>query len=248
MLEPMDKADVVKPYMSKDGYVKANVLRGGYEIEMLYLEMSKIGGLICGGYVRWMCSQADQPVPPGDIDVYFPSEKDYERAKALFTNKYGLSVKHENAVSLTFAKPPVGNALRGCRDIQLIKPINEGNVNTIHTGIEDVLNNFDFTVVRAGLLNPRLALIDADFDHDEPRKILRLKNIHCPVGSTLRCMKYSRKGYWLPPTQALKLFFDWDQRPDEYINRLVEFVTKANDGEGLTRKEIDEMEAMMRID
>lgn len=238
----------IPKYASKQGFVDTDILRGGYEVERLYHEMYKLGGVICGGYVRWMCSPADVPVPAGDVDVYFPEERDFERAKLVLQSRYGLVKKHENAVSYTFAKPHNGSRLRGCPDIQLIKPVEEGRIMTVNKGIEEVLVNFDFTVVRAGLVSPRVARVDADYNHDEQRKILRLKNIHCPVGSTLRCMKYSKKGYWLPPTQALKLFFDWDNRTPEYRDKLIDFLMKANDGMGLTQQEIDEMEAMFQVD
>lgn len=113
---------------------------------------------------------------------------------------------------------------------------------------EEVLSNFDFTVVRAAILSPNTVLVDADFMHDEENKILRLKNIHCPISSTLRCMKYAAKGYWLPPIQALSLFLDWDNRSDDYRRELAEYLAKANGGEGLTQEEIDHLEELMRID
>jgi len=61
-------------------------------------------------------------------------------------------------------------------------------------------------------------------------------------------MKYSRKGYWLRPFECLKLFIDWTDRPDDYRVKLVEFLRKASENDGLTQAEVDELEAMMRID
>jgi len=131
--------------------------------------------------------------------------------------------------------------------IQIIKPVKEGKIVATGT-LTDILENFDFTVVRCGLLSPNSALVDADFEHDEPRRILRLKNIHCPISSTLRCMKYSKKGYWLPPMQAVRLFLDWDLRGLDWKSKLMDFLRQAESGEGLTKKDIDELEAMMRVD
>jgi len=91
-------------------------------------------------------------------------------------------------------------------------------------------------------------MVDSDFPHDEKRRLLRFKNIHCPISSTLRCMKYSRKGYFLKPFEALKLFTDWDNRDDEYRTKLTAFLQKTAEEGGLSRREIDELEAMMRID
>jgi len=95
---------------------------------------------------------------------------------------------------------------------------------------------------------PDRALVDADFMHDEEKKILRIKNIHCPISSTLRCMKYARKGYWLPPMQCCRLFIDWEERDEEYREKIIEFLKKSDMGEGLTKADIEEMEALMRID
>ena len=245
MTKKEKKEERMEPtYISRDGFVNVKVLRGYTELEAVHDLVVKFGGIICGGYVRWMCSTAEAPVLPGDLDIYFENDRDFEEASRKIM--LYLPVKHENEISRTFLRARSGPFV-GAPDIQLIKPVSEGKVET-NGDMQKVLENFDFTVVRAGLNSSRGAFVDADFAHDEAKKILRLKNIHCPVGSTLRCMKYSKKGYWLPPTQALRLFFDWDMRSDEYKAELIRFVTMANNGTGLTQKEIDEMEKMMRID
>jgi hypothetical protein len=114
--------------------------------------------------------------------------------------------------------------------------------------METILKNFDFTIIRVGILSEEEVLADADFEHDEKNRLLRFKNIHCPVSSTLRCMKYSRKGYYLRPFESLKLFIDWSNRTDDYRAELVGFLEKADEGDGLTREEVDELEKLMRID
>lgn len=247
MLEPLEvEQERLQPaYVSKEGWDTLPILRGYTEIQNVHRTAMKHDGFICGGYVRWMCSTNEVPIPAGDVDIYFPDEKDFEAAHFDFRIN-GCTVKHENEVSVTYHKVKEGYYL-GAPDIQLIKPLAEGRMVT-NGDMSNVLNNFDFTVVRAGLINRMTAMVDADFAHDEAGRILRLKNIHCPVGSTMRCMKYSKKGYWLPPTQALELFFDWDSRTDEYKNELIRFVTMANEGKGLTEEEINTMEKMMRVD
>ncbi|MDD5459737.1 MAG: hypothetical protein PHF37_10140, partial [Phycisphaerae bacterium] len=72
--------------------------------------------------------------------------------------------------------------------------------------------------------------------------------IHCPVSATLRCMKYSRKGYFLRPFECMKLFIDWSNRDQSYRDKLVDFLTKAGQEEGLSKDDVEELEAMMRID
>jgi hypothetical protein len=130
--------------------------------------------------------------------------------------------------------------------IQLIKPRKTGNM--VATGpMQEVLENFDFTVVRAGLLSPDTALVDRDFWDDEKHQRLQIKNIHCPVGSTYRCAKYIKKGYSIRPKEMIKLFLDWDQRDEEYRDLLKTNLIKGRES-GLTQEEIDELEALLWID
>jgi len=76
--------------------------------------------------------------------------------------------------------------------------VDEGAVVTIGT-LEDILDNFDFTVVRAAILNRHEVMVDRDFMADEGNRRLVFKNIHCPVSSLLRALKYARKGYYMRP-------------------------------------------------
>lgn len=249
--ESEDKKDPksVPTYLSKDGFEKVPVLRGMTEIEPIFTMVMHLEGVICGGYVRYMCSPALSVHKAGDVDIYFPEEREYLEFKEWMESEHKMKPKHENAISLTYSRmtSDAGHPLFRCPVLQIIKPTEEGAI-VAKGSIEKIISNFDFTVVRAGLLSKITALVDADFMHDERLKILRLKNIHCPISSTLRCMKYARKGYWLPPMQALSLFLDWENRDDEYRSRLKEFLMMANAGEGFTKKEIDELEAMMRVD
>jgi hypothetical protein len=56
-------------------------------------------------------------------------------------------------------------------------------------------------------------------------------------------MKYRSKGYWPPTLEILKLFFDWDERDEEYKMNIFQFFQK----EDPTKEEIDEMERLMRV-
>ena len=240
--------DIIKPkYISKPGFIKAKVRRGFTEIEYLWNFLPVADAFICGGYVRYMCSPSPNPVPAGDIDIYFKDVVAFDVMKARF-GAAGFEIKFENDVSVSFNKiTNPDNPFFGSQPVQLIKPILEGAI--VATGsMEEIVKNFDFTVIRCGLMDPKTALVDADFMHDEERKILRIKNIHCPISSTLRCMKYSRKGYWLPPMQCCRLFIDWEERDDEYREKILEFLTKSDKGKGLTKSDIEEMEVLMRID
>jgi hypothetical protein len=47
---------------------------------------------------------------------------------------------------------------------------------------------------------------------------------------------------------ALALFEDWDNRSEDYKEKLKTFLTSSRNGEELSQEQIDELEAMLRID
>jgi hypothetical protein len=234
-----------------EGWVQIPCVRGIFEITPLLDLLDIYGGRIIGGYPRWCCSTAQRPVPAGDCDL-FPvgatqedSKRIYEALRTELT-RAGLAVSHENNVSVTFnaeGKPPYDR----CPVIQLIKPIRKGAIVTDGT-LEEILANFDFTVVRVALnADRKTATAWASFEKDEQRKILRILNIHCPISSMLRVMKYGRKQYYMRPAEALKLFVDWEGRDDTYRQRMIDLFSASKMGH-MSKKEIDELEALLRVD
>jgi len=173
--------------------------------------------------------------------------------KAL--QEMGFVVRYENHVSITMkAAEDKQDQLEHIPTPQIIKPVIEGKIVTLGTE-EEIINNFDFSIVRAAILSPTEVLVDEDFEEDEKHHLLRLKNIHCPISSLLRCCKYARKGYFMRPAEALKLFNDWVDRGEEYRVRILELFKTSAFGEkdegnpnGISREEIDELEALLRID
>lgn len=225
-------------------YEEIPVIRGFSEIARLF-EVCADDTAICGGYVRFMCSPRRNPVKAGDVDLFPKEAKATERLLAFFKAE-GFTVKHENKVSVTLVIPKKAPWMYG-PVVQIIKPVVEGAVVTLGS-IETILDNFDFSITKAALLSPTTALADKDFLNDELKGLLRIKNIHCPISSTLRFMKYARKGYFARPMEIMRLFADWDSRSDEYRARLYEFFIKSNSEDKWTKKEIDELEALLRID
>lgn len=228
------------------GFVDVPVRRGMTEIKVLFDFLKKFDGraFICGGYVRYMCSPDKHPFEAGDVDVYCSDNETYE--EVLRELKEHVAIKHENENAITFYSPADGK-YKYCPIIQLIKPFNKGAI--VATGdMETILKNFDFTVVRCGLKDEETCLVDANFEHDENKKFLRILNIHCPISSMIRFMKYSRKGYYTTPIEALKLFNDWDNRDDDYRREIIEGVQRIEDGEELSDEQINELEALMSID
>jgi len=229
-------AETTERYKSRDGFVKVPLVRGFTEIKPLYDLITPLGGFICGGYARYCASPRRNPVRPGDVDVYVKREEMYQKVYAALCEH--AQIKHENTNAVTFAQPDEGK-LRYTPTVQLIKTIKAGRMVAVGS-VRTILKNFDFTVVRAGIINSKTVLVDADFMHDEALTLLRFKNIHCPISSTLRACKYARKGYFLRPLETLKLFDDWDARTDEYREKIRKGL--------MTQQEIDELEELMRID
>lgn len=234
-----------------DGWIQIPAMRGIFEVEPILDLLDKHGGKIIGGYARYCCSPREQPNKAGDVDI-FPIGSTEKESNLVYKNlseafaAAGLKPKHENNVSVSYevaTSPPFNR----CQTIQLIKPIIEGAVVTRGT-VEEVLGSFDFTIVRCCLNSDRkTATAWASFLDDEQNRKLRILNIHCPISSLLRVMKYGRKGYYMRPVEALKLFSDWEGRTMEYRNKIRELFTTGQLGK-LSKSEIDELEALLRVD
>jgi len=244
-LEALGKKENQKPkkpkYKSKSGFIQVRVYRGFTAIQHIYPVIYDNGGVILGGYVRYMCSPILKPVEATDLDIYSPTREIYEKLLERFKDK-GFEKKSENDLALLYKPFKHEHVMFPCPTVNLIKPMKEGVVVT-QGEIETILVNFDFTVVRIGLLTPHIALADADFLHDEAKKFLRIKNIHCPVSTLYRVMKYNRKGYWPSTTETVKVLIDWENRDDDYKLKIIEFLNK----EDPTQEEIDTLERMMRV-
>jgi len=253
ILENLESAEEErKVYLSRDGFVTLPIIRGWFEILPLIniIKKNNLDSFIMGGYVRYMVSKNQSPIPAGDCDIYSKTEESFNSFVKILKESHKMTVKHENTVSITFAKvEQADHPLFACPTIQLIKPISKGAIVTTGT-MEEILASFDFTVIRCGVISfdPPMALVDADFEHDEGKRILRIKNIHCPISSTLRCMKYAKKGYWIPPMHVLPLFLDWERRDQDYRIKLIDFLSKANKGVGLTEEQVNELEDLLMVD
>lgn len=227
---------------TNEPFVNVPVLRTFIELESLLDWVQSLGGCVLGGIVRWMCSPKREPVPPGDIDIYARDEASFDALRAYIENTYGAEIYRENPMALSYNRIE-GSVLPA---LQLIKPVHEGRV--VATGdFEEILRNFDFTVVRIGLVSSTMALADPMFLEDEKTMRLRLRNIHCPISSTARVTKYCRKGYYAPPSELLRLFLDWDDRNEIYKADLIELFMRSETGE-ITEEEVDRLEALLRID
>jgi hypothetical protein len=99
------------------------------------------------------------------------------------------------------------------------------------------------------------AMVDSDFDKHERAKRLVFKKIHCPISSMHRVIKYGRKGYKINSKETLKLFLDWERRPESYKTEIKEFLAKDFTVDPQTGElnpqdqlEINRMYRMLRVD
>jgi hypothetical protein len=241
-----DRNDEERPQVPSvdEPFVEIPVYRGFTEIAKIFDLSQQTHSAICGGYVRYMTSPRREPERPGDVDVFPEDDKSYSDSMEIYRGM-GFEVKHDNEISTTL-KAPGDLPYKTWPVVQIIKPVEEGHI-VAKGDMETILRNFDFTVVRVGLLSSDTALSDPAFLMDEEKHRLRFRNIHCPVSSMLRAMKYARKGYWLPPSEALRLFMDWEERTDDYKANLIDLFLQSLEGE-MTQKEIDRLEKLLRID
>ena len=127
-------------------------------------------------------------------------------------------------------------------------PLNEGNVLLSSKNVEEILDNFDFSIARVAITKESLekneAIVDKDFEKDDANKKLNIKNIHCPVAQVYRVSKYIEKGFWANIVQVVKILDDWQGRDDEYKIKIRETIMK----EDPTQEEIQQLEKLLHID
>jgi len=226
------------------GWSKVPVRRGHSIIRRVFSHLRGAGGYyVCGGFARWACSPNDDAAPAGDVDVFCKDETAYTRVTTILDYQ-GFKKKHESDIAIEYE--PFGWFWQHKIQLQVVKPRKQGKLVAMGT-IYDVLGNFDFSVVRIGLTSLTEAVADATFVEDEQKRVLRIREIHCPVGLVGRIAKYAKKGYAISGPETYKLFTDWDGRSADYKAKLGGFVQKANAGD-ITDNEKNEMYALMRID
>ena len=170
-------------------------------------------GFIMGGFVRWCASPHKSPVPFYDIDIYSRNRPAYDRIL--------LRARESDVFERWKETPNSAACVWYGRRVQFIQPKNQGRM-VGYGNLEEILDNFDFTVCKAALLNKEYAIVHKDFEEHERNRILVIDYVHCPVGTLIRVLKYVRKGCLIKPLELLKLFHDWDSRPAEYKNLMAE--------------------------
>lgn len=223
-------------------FTKIAIQRNQSLLKHLFENIIKEDGFICGGFGRVSVSKNSEVIPSADIDIYCKDKDSFDRiSNRLELNGYFEKRKSETARTMQ-------HSFSGALPIQLIMPLNEGRVLLSSNNVEDILNNFDFSIARVAItsqsLSENMAIVDVDFEKDDEKKLLNIKNIHCPIAQVYRVSKYMEKGFWLPMKQTLKIFEDWDNRDSDYKSKIFETVKK----EDPTKEEIQDLEKLLHID
>lgn len=186
------------------------------------------GCFVAGGAARFAASPNDKPARYSDVDLFAPNADCVAKMHAkLLTIAY---LKSETPLSYLFAYMSGG--------------VTHFNLIREFCGTpETVIEKFDFSVARAVIVGDKV-LVDPDFEQDEQDRKLRVKFVVCPISTMYRAAKYQAKGYKFPLREMLRLFNEWQDRDDAYRAKILELGM----ADKLTAEEIDELEALLRID
>ena len=236
-------------------YQNVPIVRGFTEIKALYNLIKDKNAWICGGYARYMCSQSKKIKPFGDIDIFCKDDEAFKSVTSAIES-LGIEKSHESDVSIIYNPSKNENLsyeYKALPKLNVIKSIDEARVKTSGE-LSDILDNFDYTIVRIGVISETECLADEHFLEDENNGYLRIVNIHCPVSSILRLSKYINKGYRTKPIEVIRILMDWSERNDEYRSKLIELITKKNEfnpeveGSGLSDEDTALLYKLMLID
>jgi len=222
----------------KSNYIKTEIKRFKELLNNLFDNFIKDDGFICGGFAR-VCLEEDDFKNCQDIDVYCKNIEAFERIKERLLKSLYIEDRSSD-IAISFK-----NAFKGQYPLQLIKPLNQGYVHTSDENIQEVLNNFDFTIIRAGIFKQEdtlIAFVDEDFFNDKNRLVI--KNIHCPIAEVYRISKYIQKGFLISVKEIIKVLRDWEGRDDRYKINIIEKLEK----EDPSQEDIDELEKLLHID
>jgi hypothetical protein len=141
------------------------------------------GGVIAGGYVRYMCSPHQNPAPADDIDIFCQDQNSFS---AIRTQLGILPV--ETAVSTELS---LTYSING-KKVQVIRP---NSALQSFGSVENIINHFDFTINQAYLISGTRAYVAKNFSEHEMRRELVIVSTHNPTGILKRIIKYHQKGY-----------------------------------------------------
>jgi len=224
-------------------YIETEITTNQKFLEKMFSDYIQRDGFICGGFARICITKNEKPKPCSDIDIYCISIEGYQSIRYRLLNSF-FTLQKESEIATSFHCSFTSLLY----NIQLIKPIVQEGFNTASESINVILDNFDFSITRAGIYLDKeykiKAICDEDFHKNDGENKIIIKNIHCPLAQIYRVSKYMRKGYTLPTKEALKILMDWESRDIGYKMKIIDFLEK----EDISQTEIDELERMLHID
>ena len=195
-------------------FLYGTVVRGQDVIDTVF-ELTGGQGFICGGFARYAMSPAEKPVVPGDIDIYCGTPEIFVAIADRFRDNPNCKQRGASEIEVKYDFMIEDGFEKHSYSIQLIRPIQIFNMISDGDWIR-VLNHFDFTIAMCAILPNGEAFFHQDFLDHEQNKILVINNIHCPISSMKRVIKYTNRGYTITSNQLLKLFKDYEARDPEW--------------------------------
>lgn len=201
-------------------YVTIPILRDFEKISKLFQIVSKDNlGFIAGGFARHCCSPLKEIPQFKDCDVFTSGEDSFQKIKFILQVENNLKIKFENEISVVF-KTDDNENWKECPEINLIKPLKENNLLTYGKVLEEVLNNFDFSICRVGVISETECLADENFLFDEKKKKIRILRMESPVACIARLCKYAEKGYKIRVPTIMQCLKEWNERGPDYHSKL----------------------------
>ncbi|HSH24582.1 MAG TPA: hypothetical protein VLA13_03485 [Massilibacterium sp.] len=153
-----------------------------YFNELILDDLSNYKVWIAGGAIRsWFANERRS-----DIDLFFPSEDDRNKAKEFLKGTGGESIfENENVEKIKYE----GQVFDFC------KPLFDTP--------EDTINNFDFTVSMFACDGKDMYVGENSF-MDLASKRICINRCPFPMSSLSRLQKYIRKGYWICSEEMVK--------------------------------------------
>ncbi len=177
--------------------------------------LTKGKGFIAGGFARY-CLDPAEPLMAGDIDIFTRNEEEHAAILSSFTEHTLMQRTHESLIETKWDYKLKTGFKKESYSIQLINPVRIENMVGYGT-IDEVLASFDFTIIKAAIdLADLQTYTHEDFAFDNSVKELIIENIHCPISTMGRVVKYTKKGFSCPNKELLKLFSDYEKRTPEW--------------------------------
>lgn len=178
-----------------------NIKRNEEVIKEHLLPLLLPGACIAGGYARECLSPNSNTPRAEDIDIFPGTDYNFGVIMGILRHHQGDVIRTDKAITYK-------NYLGGM-DLQVIKP--EGKLANVSpkTLVSDF---FDFTVNKAYIDHEGVAFIGDKFDEDEAAMTIHFEfgANGCPFNAFRRLIKYTSKGYKVPPSEILKLFEMWE--------------------------------------